>query len=209
MLEKSSGVLYRKSVFDREELETIRQEMEGNRNRLQAECSSSIAQKRLGTTLDFESSNVVKVLKDGSLHELVEKAVGGPCHLSTNIPVEIRAYAQKGAGMAWHVDDVLYNPPQIEVIWTLDNDSDCKTMWKDGSEVLHSVETEPNSAILLLAGGASHCVTHLKYGSRVILKFAYVREGSTFLAGHKNQFESSKKMSKKKGKGKKGKGRKQ
>ena len=38
-------------------------------------------------------------------------------------------YEQKGAGMEWHIDDVLYNPEQIEVVYTVDNTSDCSTLW--------------------------------------------------------------------------------
>lgn len=199
LLEKSAGVIYRKSVFTNEELATIRREIQKHKNRMQDECASSIAQHRLGTALDLDSP-VVDILRSGSLKDLVEKVVGGPCELSTNLPVEVRAYARKGAGMAWHVDDVLYDPPQIEVIWTLENDSDCQTLWKENSSsnVLHSVETEPNSVILLLAGGAPHCVTHLKHGSRVILKFAFVKQGAVFLSGqHKNQFETKRKKRRK------------
>ena len=198
LLEKSGAVLYRKSVFSPEELAVIRKEVSTCMKYLQEECSSSIAQKRYGATLPTDSS-VVKLFKTGSLHRLMEKATGKVCELSSDIPVEIRTYEREGAGMAWHVDDTLYDPEQIEVVWTLENDSDCKTLWKEvGTEQLHSVETEPNSAIILSAGGASHCVTHLKYGKRVILKCAYIEQGAVFREGlHKNQFDKQRKHKKK------------
>lgn len=205
LLEKSGAVLYRKSVFSPEELSVIRQEVSSCMNKLQEESSASIAQKRLGATLDRETSAAAKVLADGSLQRLVEKATGSVCELSSHIPIEIRTYEREGAGMPWHVDDTLYDPPQIEVVWTLENDSDCTTMWKEeqggitkDDDKLHSVETEPNSAILLSAGGASHCVTHLKHGKRVILKCAYVKEGAAFREGlHKNQFDKRRTSKKK------------
>lgn len=117
----------------------------------------------------------------------------------------MRVYGKPGSGMDWHTDDVLYAPPQIEAVLTIDNDSDCVTMWEeksaDGSSTrMEGVETEPNSILLVRAGGVRHKVTPLKKGQRVILKFVYVREGSDFVTedvnvvGHlRKQFETSKK----------------
>ena len=129
-------------------------------------------------------------------------------------------YEKIGAGMGWHVDDVLYRPEaQVEVVLTLENTSDCSTMWRtprrcddrssssssgdesvvdDGplerrrlrpirrSEELReydvrSVETTPNSALILRAGGVEHKVTPLTSGRRTILKMAFVRQGSALV----------------------------
>jgi dihydroorotase len=55
--------------------------------------------------------------------------------------------------MEWHQDDILYNPtPQIEVILTISNTSDCITIWKEGEEMRNEIETKPNSVIILKAG---------------------------------------------------------
>jgi len=118
---------------------------------------------------------------------------------STHIPVEIRVYETKGAGMEWHVDDVLYDPPQLEVVFTLENTSDCVTAWEPkGDTKMSEVESEPNSSILLLAGGVPHKVTPLQYGRRVILKFVYVQKGATFLGeSFKHQFHTNRKTYKK------------
>mmetsp|Transcript_15418 Transcript_15418/g.35423 ORF Transcript_15418/g.35423 Transcript_15418/m.35423 type:complete len:109 (+) Transcript_15418:502-828(+) len=82
--------------------------------------------------------------------------------------------------MEWHVDDVLYNPPQVEVVWTLENTSDCQTMWKNEKGAICSIETDPNSLLLLEAGGAPHAVSSLSNGKRVIIKCAYALNGATF-----------------------------
>ncbi|CAB9504412.1 expressed unknown protein [Seminavis robusta] len=191
LLDKSSGVMYKKSVFSRDELSIVRAEILAL-NQLQDECSSSIAQKRRGTMVST-SSSIFPVLQSGSLHRLVEASVGAPVELSLHVPVEIRVYEQQGAGMSWHVDDVIYDPPQIEVVWTLENNSDCQTLWKDQHDTVKSVETEPNSAILIAAGKAPHCVTSLKYGKRIILKLVYIQKGAQYRVDrHKNQFENSK-----------------
>ena len=105
--------------------------------------------------------------------------------------------------MEWHVDDIIYqNTKQIEVVLTLENTSDCCTMWRphdqpvlpaasttskeeddelstsgsirreqennnsSGNEEfrVESVQTTPNSAILIKAGGVLHKVSPLSYG---------------------------------------------
>ena len=95
--------------------------------------------------------------------------------------------------MNWHVDDIIYtDTKQIEVVFTLENTSDCCTMWKphdqpilasnptqdhdlalgsDASERhgenryrVESVQTTPNSAIIIKAGSVEHKVSPLTYG---------------------------------------------
>jgi hypothetical protein len=101
--------------------------------------------------------------------------------------------------MEWHVDDVIYqNTKQIEVVFTLENTSDCCTMWRPHDQPIlaaistttssqqedsitsgrkqennnkdnnnfrvESVQTTPNSAILIKAGSVEHKVSSLSYG---------------------------------------------
>lgn len=192
MLERANGALYRQSVLPKDELETVRTEVENIQKKLHSE-SSSIAQYRLGAALPSDS-NTVQVFQEGSLCQWVRKVTGDPTmKLSTNLPVEVRSYEKTGANMAWHVDDVLYDPPQVEVVFTLENTSDCKTMWKEEDDkTLHVKETDPNSVILLQAGGPLHCVTSLKRGKRIIVKCAYVTADAVFREGiHANQFQQA------------------
>jgi hypothetical protein len=113
------------------------------------------------------------------------------------VPVEVRVYQQRGAGMEPHYDDVLFSPEQLEVVFTLENTSDCVTRWEEevssssttstsGTSTIcwKEVETEANSAILLRAGlkGARHAVSPLKNnGKRIILKLVYVDQNAVFL----------------------------
>mmetsp|Transcript_37519 Transcript_37519/g.87494 ORF Transcript_37519/g.87494 Transcript_37519/m.87494 type:complete len:117 (+) Transcript_37519:758-1108(+) len=115
--------------------------------------------------------------------------------------------------MSWHQDDILYFPkPQIEVVFTLENSSDCSTMWKEydngdkGNIRFNSVETTPNSAIFIRAGSVEHCVSTLKRGKRVILKIVFVHNNSTMdkkSVEVLNQFGKKHKAIKKSGKMKK------
>lgn len=118
--------------------------------------------------------------------------------------------------MEWHKDDALYDPEQIEVVLTIENDSDCCTKWElsndDNDDNTHvndfditriEVETEPNSALLIKAGkdGVPHFVSSLKSGRRTILKFVFIQEGAQLLDEakcHVNQFTMSNKKRQKK-----------
>lgn len=116
------------------------------------------------------------------------------------IQMELRIYEKVGAGMEWHIDDILYNPSQIEVAITLENNSDCCTLWRPHNGEIQSVQTAPNSGLLLKAGGVEHKVSSLRVGRRVILKLAFVREGAVMLeemavhASHHNAKSKNKKQ---------------
>ena len=137
--------------------------------------------------------------------------------------------------MEWHIDDVLYNPEQIEVVYTVDNTSDCSTLWcpldqqqqqqrepllsttnnDDGEQQkpkkkqkysinnnnIQSVQTTPNSALIIKAGGVRHKVSPLTVGKRTILKMAFVREYAVLdksMKGHASHHNHGKKKHKNK-----------
>jgi len=85
--------------------------------------------------------------------------------------MELRVY-RPGSYMDWHVDEVMYREPQFEAIFTVENSTDSETQWKEpGNQSLVSRWAEPNSLIVLRAGGPLHQVTRATKGRRVILKF--------------------------------------
>lgn len=206
-LEKNhGGILYRTSVFNKEEFAFIAQDVQDviRGNALSQESPLSVAKHRLGAILSPDC-RTVEIFRKGSLHKLVQQLTSNDYELSEHVPIEIRSYEKPGACMAWHSDDVLYrDPPQVEVVWTLENSSDCQTMWKSikqgQGEVVHqSVETEKNSVILLRGGGVEHCVTSLKRGKRIIIKCVYASKHATFVSQTKDaaQFEAIAKKKKK------------
>ena len=229
---KSGGILYKQSVLTPTEFTTVQNEIHNlindNKLKLVDEKESSFATNRIGAVLD-RNSEVYKVFSydEGSICRLVNTLVDNDDHdaksekddlllgsrmiLSPDIPIEIRIYEKNGAGMEWHVDDIIYtNTKQVEVVFTLENTSDCCTMWKPHDQPIQlsssaaddgrgdddssssnssssnssnkyrieSVQTTPNSAILIKAGSVEHKVSSLSYGRRVILKMAFVREGA-------------------------------
>jgi hypothetical protein len=198
IIDKSGGILYRTSVFGKDEYAKIAEDVASFSSKLHQETASSVAKKRLGTSLPPDSATF-QAFQHGSLSRLVEQVAGSSYVLSPHIPVEIRVYESVGACMAWHVDDVHYDPPQLEVVWTLENTSDCVTMWKQPDGSVRSVETDRNSVLLLSAGGPSHCVTSLKRGERTIVKCAYVQKDASYQEGiQMDQFGSSKRKKERK-----------
>jgi hypothetical protein len=197
---ESGGIFYKQAVLNREELSLLRNEL--SKLRWLDETTSSVARKRKGAVLHPTSDIVQRILKKGSVSNLVNKVMRDPptfpCEenlknqfykISPDIPVEIRLYETPGAGMDWHTDDVLYRPiPQLEVIVTIENNSDCVTCWRPQRAIdegsIERVETEPGSVLLLQAGGVPHCVTPLSRGRRVILKCAYILDDALHSEGH-------------------------
>lgn len=103
--------------------------------------------------------------------------------------------------MEWHIDDLLYNPAQVEVVLTLENNSDCCTMWKPLNGGIQSVQTTPNSGLILKSGGVEHKVSPLKIGRRVILKVAFVAKCAVILddmVGHVSHHNGKNKIKKRK-----------
>ena len=89
-------------------------------------------------------------------------------------------------------------------MYTIDNVSDCMTLWKS-QEQIHSVQTTPNSAILIKAGGVMHKVSPLTVGKRTILKMAFVLESAVMDESMMKHATHHNKPTKKKVKGKSGK----
>jgi hypothetical protein len=139
---ENDGVLYRQSVCCKDEVKRMQNELSLAMKRLTKE-SSSIAQHRRGAQIS-RNTDIAEILESGSIHSLIQRAIDDSSkenestnrmRLSKNIPIEVRLYEQTGACMAWHRDDVLYDPPQIEIVYTVENTSDCATMWKVGSQL--------------------------------------------------------------------------
>lgn len=189
------GILYRTSAFHKEEYAIIAEDVEcAIGGKLSEESPLSVAKHRLGAQLSPKCRSV-QLFREGSVHKLVQQMTSKDYELSEHVPVEVRSYEKQGACMAWHSDDILYcDPPQVEVVWTLENSSDCQTMWKTESGQVKSVETEKNSVIILRAGGPEHCVTSLKRGKRIIIKCVYASKNATFVSQSKDaaQFEEAK-----------------
>ena len=93
----------------------------------------------------------------------------------SDFPIEHRFYHKESPGMKWHKDTLLYEEPQYEAIFTINNESSSMTQWKDGNGKLHEIWTEPNSLLVVRANGYEHHVTPPASGEREILKLIYTQ----------------------------------
>jgi hypothetical protein len=93
------------------------------------------------------------------------------------LPIEYRKYPIGAKGMLWHRDSCMIGN-QYECVYTLTNTSDSETLYKDFFGRVHRVWAEPNSLIVVRAGGVEHAVTPVTKGERTILKFVCIKASS-------------------------------
>ena len=94
--------------------------------------------------------------------------------------------------MKWHKDTLLYEEPQYEAIYTIDNQSSSMTQWKDETGKIHEVWTEPNSLLVVKAHGYEHHVTPPLSGEREILKLIYTQTNNVNANYHKEMLRFNK-----------------
>ena len=114
----------------------------------------------------FCNARALRKLRDASGSE--ELVLG-------DYPVEARLY-RPGSSMAWHQDVVLYERPQVELIYTVVNDSDGRTEWVGSDGLVRGLAPPANSALVFEAGAAWHRVAAASEGTRTIVKALYVED---------------------------------
>ena len=95
-----------------------------------------------------------------------------PSSRRMTIPIEYRKYQVGCGGMKWHRDTSLIGK-QYECVYTLSNTSDSMTLTRDWLGNENAVWTEPNSLIVVQAGGVMHGVSPVTIGERSIVKFVF------------------------------------
>ena len=95
-----------------------------------------------------------------------------PSSLRITIPVEYRKYQVGCGGMKWHRDTSLIGQ-QYECVYTVTNTSDSMTIRRDWLGNEHGVWAEPNSLLVVQAGGVMHGVSPVTTGERSIVKFVF------------------------------------
>ena len=93
----------------------------------------------------------------------------------SNFPIEFRIYPEGSSGMKCHKDTLLYDKPQYEMVYTIENESDSYTNWYSYFGWNNKIYTKPNSLIIVKAQGNIHCVSPVNKGFRKILKLIYTQ----------------------------------
>ena len=91
---------------------------------------------------------------------------------------EYRIYPAHTRGMPWHSDFVMYDPPQIEAVYTVHNDDPRhRVEWMNHRGYEFSVQPKPNYLMIVVAGGPMHRASALAGGSRGLIKFVAPKHG--------------------------------
>ena len=161
------------NVLPQEEYDNILEECKLLQPKL-VEENTTIANRK--TIVVDKNSYINTIFYGAKFLNYLYKILGFKVKPSVNLPIEFRIY-EKGGKMNWHrdyVDKVVKNCPQIEIVFTLENTSDSKTLWiDDDTNKKHEIITEKNSIIITQGNGAYHMVTPVSTGYRSIIKIAY------------------------------------
>ena len=162
-------VLFFTDVLLPEEYDTLVQECDVLKPYLTEENSSQAKRKTI--VMDADSYANIIFYSDAFMKYL-HSLLGFQVKPSSNLPIEFRMY-ETGGNMDWHRDAVHNDKPcpQIEMVFTLENTSDSKTLWK--GDAIHEIVSQPNSIIITQGNGAFHKVTPVTRGYRTIIKVAY------------------------------------
>jgi len=123
----------------------------------------------------LKDENIDSIFYSNDCINRISNIVGNNAIYKSNFPIEYRIYPHKSPGMKCHKDTLLYDKPQYEVVYTIDNDSDSYTTWYDYHGNKHNIYTKPNSLLIVKADGNLHCVSELNKGTRSILKLIYTQ----------------------------------
>ena len=93
----------------------------------------------------------------------------------SNFPIEFRVYPKGSEGMKCHKDILLYEKPQYEIVYTIENESDSYTNWYSYLGWNNKIYSESNSLIIVKANENIHCVSPVREGFRSILKLIYTQ----------------------------------
>jgi len=166
-------VYFYKNILSQEEYDNILEECKKLKPYLNEENTEFTTRKK--KVVD-KSSYINSIFYGDKFLNYLYKILGFRVKPSVNLPIEFRIY-ENGGKMNWHrdyVDKVVKNCPQIEIVFTLENTSDSKTVWiDDDTNKKHEIITEKNSIIITQGNGAYHMVTPVSTGYRSIIKIAY------------------------------------
>jgi len=173
--------IYRRNFFDEATFAAIQAEAKRlwQSEDIEGNCNLDGRNRVGGYVLDHSS-------KDTSLYKLIYgnedfrrwvTAVNdeGPMYPS-DFPIELREYPADSRGMGCHPDLQMYavSKKDNEFAFTVDNYSKCNVTFYDLKNVMHTIETEANSMMMVGVNSATHCVSRTDGGYRTIIKFIYV-----------------------------------
>lgn len=164
------GVAHIENFLSPRVFRELQREARGFVAQLQPETVEAVAKGRWGMYLS-PGSTTSRVLRSADVRDALRRVTGRDLEAS-DFPVELRRYPLHSS-MDWHHDEPIYEEPQVELVYTLDNDTDSETQWETRDGRIVSRFMRPNSLLVVEADGVKHRVTPVTRGNRMIVKFAY------------------------------------
>ena len=166
---KDKNVIYIPNFLSSRDFEVVKNDLRNNNTHFKNESFRKI--RPLVNNQDY-NKNIYNIFYSPKYISKLNNHCRKNLFKST-FPIEHRIYPNGSKGMRWHVDTLMYDLPQYEAVFTVNNNSDSMTEWIDNSR--KSQWTEPNSLLLVKAQGDYHGVTPVNQGSREILKLIYTQ----------------------------------
>ena len=166
---KDKNIIYIPNFLSSRDFEKVKNNLKNNDSAFKNESFRKVKPLRNDTEHD---KNIYKIFYSPKYISKINNHCRKNLFKST-FPIEHRIYPNGSKGMKWHIDTLLYDLPQYEAVFTVNNNSDSVTEWIDDSRKRQW--TEPNSLLLVKAQGDYHSVTPVNQGRREILKLIYTQ----------------------------------
>lgn len=176
-------ILYKGSIFPPALFRRIQQECQQLHPFLKPDFrnAAKVTTNRTHVLITDPNSGIVKTFYGPAFLKRLGKMTGFSLAPSALLPIEYRHYGI-GSSMKWHRDSIVTQEqnPQIEVVFTVHNNSDSTTEWieefkgeKGGKGKKHVVQSQPNTIMVTQGNSVYHQVTPITHGERTIIKIAY------------------------------------
>ncbi len=162
-IEKFSYI-YEKNFFSNQDFNLLKNELKKADSDLEKSVEKLPNVYRYNLVVE---SPVIKNLIKKYEEKIKKLVLNNKIYLANNFPIEYRKYV-KGSFMLKHRDQLIYEIPQYECVFTVTNSTDSYTVIGD-----KKISSEPNSIIILKAQGIEHEVTKVNKGERKFLKFIF------------------------------------
>ena len=164
-IRKKDEIYYIEDLLSSEEYEYIKNHVKTINN---------LKYERFRYIKPISDNKISAIFYSGDIINKIESIINNKIKKS-NFPIEYRIYPKGSEGMKCHKDTLLYELPQYEMVYTIENESDSYTNWFSYLGWNNKIYTKPNSLIIVKAQENTHCVSPVNEGYRTILKLIYTQ----------------------------------
>lgn len=164
-IRKRDEIYYIEDLLSSEEYEYIKNHVKTINN---------LKYERFRYIKPISDNKISAIFYSGDIINKIESIINNKIKKS-NFPIEYRIYPKGSGGMKCHKDTLLYELPQYEMVYTIENESDSYTNWFSYLGWNNKIYTKPNSLIIVKAQENTHCVSPVNEGYRSILKLIYTQ----------------------------------